>query len=621
MKFSYFQSAGLLIFASATASCVAQTSAPVAAAPATKPSFGTLFQTDFETGNGWLNLKTSAVGTIDVAGSTQMSQGLASSSAIASGPLALQNAETNLGKLTLAFSLSASAAKPVTVTVESFDQNKQRTGGLETLIYPAAPDFYQRFALELSSFKASGTGKFVPNAPFMSFTMSPDKASWQGVANPKIRLDNVDFAKPAYYVSGKGDDKNDGRTEQTAFANPQKALDMAHAGDIISVMDGTYAPRDQQKGIAFFKRPGTPAGWISLKNYPDQTPLFALSNAWAAVRIGRPKSSIPEGDNSPALAYLEVRGIHVRGEGDVAKAKYPDAIGKADPRTNGNGIMVGGGDEPNKPHHLRFADNLVEFCTGAGIGPGEADWVSIENNVARNNSWTTQYGTSGISINGGSNFDGTTGGYRVLIANNKTFGNRTFEIWKQVGKISDGNGIIIDVNQNKKLPENERYSGRTLVCNNLTVGNGGSGIHAFKSKAIDIINNTAYYNGAAPELKWGQIFVQQSEDIRILNNIAVAPPGQPIDTISLNGDDQNSTNVVRANNLWFGGDSKPTMGQSDTLADPQFVNASTDYTVADFHLKSDSPALGAGCVTDVTPTLGLNDQPRGDKPSIGAYQK
>ena len=593
--------------------------APAAPATATKPSFGTLLQTDFENG-GWAELQPAAVGTINVAGSTQASQALAGAT-LASGPLPISNSETNLGKLTLAFNLSASAAKPIAVRVESFDANKARTGALETTIYPAAPDFYQRYALELSSFQPSGAGKFAPDAPFIAFTMMPDKANWQGIAQPEIRLDNVQFAKPAYYVSEKGSDTNDGRTEATAFANPQKAVDAAQPGDIIAVMNGTYAPRDQQEGIAFFRRAGTAASWISLKNYPGHTPTFALSNAWAAVRIGRPKSAIPEGDNSPALAYLEVRGLHVRGEGDVAKTKYPDAIAKASPLTNGNGMMVGGGDEPNKPHHLRFADNVVEFCPGAGIGPGESDWVTIENNVVRNNSWTTQYGTSGISINGGSNFDGTTGGYRVLIANNKTFGNRTFEIWKQVGKISDGNGIIIDVNQNKKAPENERYSGRTLIANNLTVGNGGSGIHAFKSKGVDIINNTAYFNGASPELKWGQVFVQQCEDVRILNNIGVAPLGQPINSVGPKAGDQNSTGVVRANNIWFGGDGNPITGEGDVLADPMFVNATTDWSEANFQLAPNSPALDAGKATAVTPSLGLGEQPRGDKPSIGAYQK
>ena len=617
MKISYFQFLGLLVFVSATTSCVAQ----AAALPTkSKPSVGTLLQTDFENG-GWADLQPAAVGTIDVAGSRQPSQALASATEIASGPLPIANTETNLGKLTLAFNLSASAAKPVMVRVESFDQNKKRSGGLQTTIYPAAPNFYQRFALELSDFAPDGEGKFAPAAPFIAFTFAADEANWQGVEKPEIRLDNVDFAKPAYYVSEKGSDTNDGRTEQTPFANPQKAIDVAQPGDIIVVMNGTYKPRGQQEGVAFFRRPGAAAVWITLKNYPGQTPLFALSNAWAAVRIGHPKGSIVEGDNAPALAYLEVRGLHVRGEGDVAPEKYPDAIGKASPLTNGNGLMADGRDEPNKPHHLRFADNLVEFCPGGGIAPNETDWVSIENNVVRNNSWTTIYGTSGISVNGGANFDGSTGGTRVLVAGNQTFGNRTFVPWAAVKKISDGNGIIIDLNQNKKLPENQRFSGRTLVCNNLTVGNGGSGIHAFKSKSVDIINNTAYGNGASPELKWGQIFVQQAEDVRIINNIGVAPKGQPVNSVGPGTGDQNSTGIVRAGNIWFGGDGAPILGEGDKFADPMFVRATTDWSEANFRLAPNSPALDAGKTTEVTPFLGLADQPRGDKPSIGAYQK
>lgn len=39
----------------------------------------------------------------------------------------------------------------------------------------------------------------------------------------------------------------------------------------------------------------------------------------------------------------------------------------------------------NEPHHIRIADNLVEYMPAAGIGTGETDWVIIENNIVRNN--------------------------------------------------------------------------------------------------------------------------------------------------------------------------------------------------------------------------------------------
>jgi len=257
----------LLSGAAIATSCNAQ-----AQSAKTPLRFGTLIQTDFESGAKWSGLAPSAVGTIDIAGSTQPSLGLASTSAISSGPLAVANTETNLGKLTLAFSLSASVARPVKVLVESFDKNKKRTGGLETTITPAAADFYQRYALDLSNLKATGSGKFRADAPCLGFSFIADNA---GKKN-EIHLDNVHFAKPAYYVSGTGNDKNDGRSEKTAFATPQKAVNLAGAGDIVVIMDGTYLPIGTRAGIVKFENTGTPAGWISVKNYPGQHPLFSL---------------------------------------------------------------------------------------------------------------------------------------------------------------------------------------------------------------------------------------------------------------------------------------------------------------------------------------------------------
>lgn len=593
---------------------------PIASCSAQPLRAGTLFQTDFENGAVWSGNKPTNVGTIDIAGSTKPSLGLRSTTRISSGPVALKNSETNLGKLTLAFQLSSSAARPVIVRVESLDKLKKRTGGIQTQIFPAAPDFYGRYALELSNMRAFGTGRFAANAPFLSFSFVDESSAGKS----EIRLDNVQFAKPAWYVSASGNDNNDGRSEKTAFAKPQKAVDMAGPGDIIAVMNGSYLPNGAQEGIVNFTKAGTPGAWISLKNYPGHKPRFELTKSWVAVRIWDRKvgSAPPANPVTVVPAYLEVRGLHIRGEGDVAKVKYPDKMNIAAPETNGNGIGVSWSAAIGEaePHHLRFADNLVEFCPGAGIGPGGADWVTIENNVVRNNCWTTIYGTSGISLNGGSNFDGTSGGYRALIRNNVSSGNRTFEIWKQIGKISDGNGIIVDVNQNSKAPEELRYNGRTLICNNLVFNNGGSGIHAFKSRRVDVVNNTAYMNSASPELPWGQVFVQQSQDVRFINNIMVAPPDQPINTNGAKGGDQNSKEIFRANNLYFGGGSEPLMGEGDVVADPGFVAPSIDEKVANFRPKPNSPARGKGRVEPITPLRDLAGVPRGAKPTVGAFE-
>lgn len=615
---------GLLCFvAMACVACSSHAPPPPIAAALLR--WGTLFQTNFESGMGWPDCPPVAVGTIDSAGSTQTSQGLRSSTLISSGPLALQNTETNLGKLALAFSLSASAARPVKVRVESFNQKRKRTGGIETTIYPPAPNFYQRYALDLSNFTPLGGGRFAPTAPFLSFAMLVDTPQWKGIEKPEICVDNVQFAKPAWYVSASGSDQNDGRTEKTAFATPQKAVDAAGPGDIIDVMNGTYTPTGIQEGIVRFKQAGTPEGWITLKDYPGHSPLFFGKGSWGAIRIWYPDAQATAdaaaGVVVPIPAYIEVRGLHIRGNGDTAKQQYPDLMDQAAPETNSNGISVTWSNSDAAPHHLRFADNLVEYCPGAGIGPGLADWVTVENNVIRNNCWTTIYGTSGISLNHGSNFDGVQEQYTQLIRNNIVSGNRTFRAWKQIGKISDGNGIIIDVNQDNKLPPEQRFYGRTLVQNNVSFNNGGSGIHAFKSKRVDIINNTVYLNSASPELEWGQLFVQQCDDIRMLNNIVVAPSDQPVNTNNMKGGDQNNTNIYRANNLYFGGGIAPLMGTGDVLGDPRFVNPSIDDKVANFRLRPGSPGIGTAGIELFSPPEGLNGKPRGAKPDKGAYQQ
>ena len=185
---------------------------------------------------------------------------------------------------------------------------------------------------------AVGAGRFRPTDPFVQFTFAVRPQP--GVGTPgsayALRLDNVNYAAPAYYVSPQGSDANDGRTEATAFANPQKALDVSRPGDIIDVMSGTYiSPNGPSTSppasgglspVANFTHPGTPAAWIVLKNYPGQQPTF-FSNGWNIVSMAQGSSEHP--DTGPALAYLEIRGLHVRGEGDVVKAKVPRRDGQA----------------------------------------------------------------------------------------------------------------------------------------------------------------------------------------------------------------------------------------------------------------------------------------------------
>jgi hypothetical protein len=612
----------LLALASlATASASAQS-------PAT--GGGTLLQFDFNGPVTWPQKPVAGGGTIDVVGGREGSGGLLLtvdgaakgkwSADLDSGPLALQNTEKNLGKLTLSFNLSVSTARPVRVRIESFDARERRTGGLASLVYPAAPDFYQRYALELSAMKAVGGGRFNPTDPFVGFTFELDSADgWAPATSHELRLDNVHYASPAFYVSPGGDDGNDGRTEQTALATPQKAVAAAQPGDIILLMQGTYP---SGRSSVSFRRGGTPAAWIVLKNYPGHKPLL-LNENWNCVIIGAGNRMYPSA--GPAVAYVEVRGLHIRGNADYADKKYPEALNKSDGRTNGNGVSVEGRFEKNAPHHIRFADNLVEYNSGAGIGCMESDWVTIEDNISRNNCWWMIYAGSGISILGASNFDATEGNYKHLVRNNVTCGNRCFLKWQALDRVSDGNGIILDVNARTEDRPDGRFLGRILVQGNLSFNNGGSGIHAYKADHVDIINNTAWMNSASPELQYGQIFAGEADDVRIINNILVAPVanlGAGEKPEPVNGADR-CTRIVYAHNLYFGGNQTPVTGEGDRIADPLFVRASADPAKSDFRLKKRSPALGAGRWESFGPIVDLNGKllSPGVPPDLGAIQK
>jgi hypothetical protein len=607
-----------------------------------------LTSSDFNDRNPWkisstsssAAIKTAAqwkpVGTIDQANTDTSSGGLlltvdASSAkgawdaTLVSSALAVKNTETNLGKLTLGFMLSVSAVRPVNVTIESVNKAGKASGALTAMVYPAAADFYQRYSLDLSTLKPTGKGQFNPTdaAIRVRFAMvnAQDDLAWPA-GKHELRLDNLSYATPALYVSAaNGNDSNDGRSEKTALATPQAALNAAQAGDIIVIRKGTYNGGD--KPAASFVRPGTPAAWIVLKNYPGELPMLT-GNGWQIVNVQL--GSKEQHDTTGTLAYFEIRGLHMRGEADLIEKKFPETIGQSDPRSNTNCLSVDGRYMKNVPHHIRIADNIAEYCPALGIGLNEADRFVIENNIARYNSWQTIYGTSGFSTLGASNFDTADNVYKILVRNNTAYRNETYVICKNDKKMTDGNGIIIDVNQNTAPRKHLRYIGRTLVTGNLVYDNGGGGIHTVRTHRVDIIHNTAYLNSASSALQYSQIDASWgSKDVRIMNNIMVAPvanvaAGEKPEPV--NDTPGGVENVVFSNNLYFGGNLPPNMGEGDKVADPKFVNPSRDPKIADFRLRDDSPARGVGAKFIALPILDLDGRARpSDKPyDLGALQ-
>ncbi len=119
----------------------------------------------------------------------------------------------------------------------------------------------------------------------------------------------------------------------------------------------------------------------------------------------------------------------------------------------------------------------------------------------------------------------------------------------------------------------------------LIVYNGGSGIHTFRTKHVDIINNTTYWNGQT--VGYQELFPNRSEDVVILNNIMVPKPGGKVTSDNRNTAIRWDYNVYPSVQTVFA-------GPHDVVADPKFINPQLNAGQGNFQLRADSPARQSG---------------------------
>jgi len=344
-----------------------------------------------------------------------------------------------------------------------------------------------------------------------------------------------------YTVSPNGNDSNSGLSDSLAFKTLKKAASSVNPGDTVWVHTGRYTNTSASGSVFDISRDGTPTAWIVWKAKPGHKPEIFF-NGWAGINLN--------------ASYQVLDGLIITGNNDqvtLAQAEADYAITSPDPRFNGNGISIDNRKKLIRHHHFIIRNCMVRKCGGAGISAIQSDYVTIENCKVYENAWYSRYGTSGISFLTSINFD-SANGYHMIIRNNHTWNNRGLVKWKEIDKYSDGNGIIID--SDKEF----NYTGKTLVYNNVSFNNGGSGIHAYKCRYVDIVNNTTYLNGQV--VNYPNCFVNSSSHSKVLNNIIYASPGKPANMNSYD------TNVVYDYNIYFGGLAPVVKGGHDRVLDP-----------------------------------------------------
>jgi Right handed beta helix region len=423
----------------------------------------------------------------------------------------------------------------------------------------------------------------------------------------------VNIGGKVRFVSPSGSDGNDGLSESKPFLNIQSAVNLSGPGDTVLVMDGTYSQTEYPTGsVVGLQKSGTADAWIALMAYPGQKPKLKSIN-WQGIKV--------------EASYILVQGFTIEGNRDAVTLEYArsEMNNTNNPTTGGTGISVEAlwPDRVVKPHHVIIRGNTIYKCSGGGIGTGNADYVTIEDNVIWGNSYYSPYASSGISTYQNWNSDNSTG-YKMIIRRNVVYDNMNLIPFYQSDPdpakriITDGNGIIVDDSRNTQNNSTlGAYNGRTLIENNIVFNNGARGIHAYLSDHVDIVNNTTRYNSFQEQGGDGEVTVFDSGDVRVFNNIIVARSDR--NSLARYATlQQDSDSQIIKRNMVFGGlkfQADPTqnlVGIDPLITDPGNQN---------FRPVSDSPAIDAGdsslsAKEDFDRTL----RPLGQGVDLGAFE-
>ncbi len=507
---------------------------------------------------------------------------------------------------------STNPASGAAITVTPADANSQGNGSTSfTRSYAAGS------VVTLTAASAAGgnnfsswTGCTSANGATCSVTMH---------ANATVTANYVaPHTATVYYVSGTGNDSADGLTTATAFLTLQHAANVTQPGDTVYAMNGTYTNPCASCNVVDITTPGTADAWITFKALAGQTPTIQF-NGWAGFFI------------HPTAAYVEVNGFTVIGNN--ANVTLAGALAQSttnpDPAYNGNCITVDGRKSTGTlpPHHIRILNNIVSECGGGGIATAWADYVTISGNTIYNSAWYSIYGASAISTWENWNFDSSTG-YRMLITGNRIYGNA--ELVPVAGtnppQITDGEGIIIDSTRNSAYdPTNDSlapYTGRTLITNNVVYNNGSSAIEVFQSDHVDLVNNSTYGDVTNPPLSGrGEMFLNQTSDVNVINNIFYSATGQnPVTSIPAS-----TSSILLDYNLYYNGTISGDVpaGAHDLTGNPLYVDpADANPGSVQLSVSASSPAVGTG-TANLAPATDFAGNPRPGAKGYdrGAYQQ
>ncbi len=380
-----------------------------------------------------------------------------------------------------------------------------------------------------------------------------------------------------FYFSPSGSDANttaQAQNPNTPWQIPYNHNGVWQPGDVISI-SGAYSV---STGFALYGS-GTSAAYIEI-----------LCQVGSSVTVtGSPST----GQNAITIyngAYWHVKGCNTSS-------------------SQASAMAIGSGASTAAVHHVIFEGNTAHDSACAGLGvagnsnsTGSAmDYVAFVGNVVYGNAKTSGYHCSGISIYEPHVLDSVASTH-IAILGNVAYDN--YDCLSVCSGPTDGNGVIIDDLNDTQSAPHVVYTADVLVAGNLSVNNGGRGIHVFLSSNVLVENNTAWGNMRDPRICGTsavtyEIGASQSSNSRFYQNVAQATtanncPSTPSQSTVAIGELQLSGAAVSNNiydyNIAFGVGGLNTAQQNSTNFRFGVYNPSSGSPVSDHNIYR-SPLL------------------------------
>ncbi len=377
-----------------------------------------------------------------------------------------------------------------------------------------------------------------------------------------------------YWLSPSGNDSNDGKSEAKAFKTPQKAMDMAQAGDQVWVTGGTYPVSATVKT----KNSGTKDAIIKFFAVKGEKPVFDCSS----MRNKGNESSTYRGLDL-RQNWWHVKGINISGagyNGIIIAGENITLEGCAVYDCGHDGITLGG----NATNTLVLNCDSYRNCEYKGKG---------ENG----DGFSAKAGGLGNVFRGCRAWDNVDDGWDcyggespVLIDSCYSFGNGIASHWPDLTTFQgDGNGFKLGGGGG--VTSNAPH----VVLNSCAFDNIGKGFDQnHNSWYLTCINCTGYNNGGDGNFAFQETPASGCGKHTMINNLSYK---------GVKHDQTIAVGSIETNNSWnlglnFSDDVFVSLNTSDAIAERD-ENYKLPAKVQElFQLKSNNPAIDKGIIVD-----------------------